>query len=423
MSSARPAIPMARPDRVTSALLMLMSFDEDATLSVLDLDDMQWDALVRAATRHGVAPLLYVRLRDRYAHLAAPERVLHALKRGFVATGLENLRLYARLAVLLRGMAAASIDAIVLKGAFLGEIVYGNAALRSMGDIDILIRRRDLARAESVVRDHGFRQMNDLLRPPTPLTGHQLPSYYLDGTRVEIHWTIEDDESGFAVDGDGLWERACAVSLGSAPALALSAEDLVLHLCLHTSYSHGWLQFDSGLRPFCDIAESLRYYACRFDWDAFAQRAQAWRMRNCAWLTLWLARDLVQARVPEAVLAMLAPRHLDVAIVEAARELTLTGHYHAIARAFPVLGRSWLSKRWQHLPRAAKLRRHLLPSRAMLANADPNLDDSGFAPLRYLVHWMDLASDCARMALPGEIHALRAREQSRVALVNWLESS
>ena len=71
---------------------------------------------------------------------------------------------------------------------------------------------------------------------------------------LEIHWHIDRSSHPFTIDLDGMWERALPAIIAEVEALVLSPEDLLLHLCLHTC-KH---KLTGGLRPFCDIAETIR---------------------------------------------------------------------------------------------------------------------------------------------------------------------
>ncbi len=396
-------------------LALLSAAEPRAQVSPLALDDTRWNAVVRESIRHGVAPLVHARLNEAAPHVSVPERARHELKAAYLRTGLENLRLFARLGAALRSLAAEGIDAIVLKGAFLAELVYGNPALRSMGDADVLVRRGDLDRVTRLLRDQGWRQSSG----DAQIAGHQLPTFVLDRALLEIHWAIEDDGSPFDIDTDGLWRRASKVRVAGVPALALAPEDLLLHLCVHASYSHGWLQFSGGLRPLCDIALTVRHYAGRFDWEAFVYRADTWRVRNCVWLTLVLTRELLRAAIPGEVFDLLAPTP-DAGWVETAKGLTLGAHYSELSATLPALGRNLLTRQWRHLPRAARWRRQLLPARGALAAAYPSL---GRRPsLRYVAHWADFTRDCVRAFFAPHARALLEKERNRLALIGWLEN-
>jgi hypothetical protein len=374
------------------------------------LDAAGWAAFADTAARHGVSALAHRALAGRGT---VPSDVLRSLEAHTLKNRLRNMRLYAHLAELLAALHAASIDVVVLKGAFLAQAVYPDPALRAMSDVDLLVRERDLERAASALRAMGWREGDAL-----PAGGHQLPTFDREGVQVELHWTIEDDGAPFAIDIDGLWARAVPASIGRARALALAPEDLLLHLCLHTAYGHGWKQFDGGLRHLADIDAVVRHYGPAFDWDAFVDRALAWRVERTVWLCLATATGLLHATAPPAVLDRLAPPQARWTRV--ARELALGCHYADLARCMPVLARPWVDKHWRRLPRSARWREYALPPSASLARAYPALQ--GRAPLMLLAHWKDLAGEALQLLVDTRRRALVSRERERRALLAWMEA-
>jgi hypothetical protein len=235
-----------------------------------------------------------------------------------------------------------------------------------------------------------------------------------------VHWNIEDDESPFAIDVNGLWQRTRPVQIAGVFALALAPEDQLLHLCLHASYNHGWLQFEAGLRPLIDIGATLRHFAHRIDWDVFAQRAFDWKVQRCAWLTLTLASCLLGADVPERVVTALAPQSGDRAVVDDAVKLALGNYYAEVTQALPVLGRRWLTKGRQSFSVPARMRHMLWPDLDALAAAYPSIH--GAPPVSYLFHRIDLTRDTLRASLGREGRRLASCERTRMILADWLEA-
>jgi hypothetical protein len=84
--------------------------------------------------------------------------------------------------------------------------------------------------------------------------------------------------------------------------LALSPEDLLLHLCYHTSYHH---LFAFGLRPLCDIAETITRFNVK--WRTLTERANRWGWQRGVYPALALAKDVAGARVPAEILEELCP--------------------------------------------------------------------------------------------------------------------
>jgi ribosomal protein S18 acetylase RimI-like enzyme len=430
-------------DPGVAALLAL--FDEGAAPGhTIELDDSGWREFGAFAFRHCVAPQAWDRLRRSGCGRSAPAWALHGLERSYVRTGLDNLRLYGRVAPVLHRLAAEGIEVIVLKGAYLAAAVYAERALRSMADVDLLVRRDDLARTATVLCELGWSWPGAKaatgeagVHPPagmpaappptatvaavaTPRDDHHLPPFVLAGVHIEVHWHIEPACSPFDIDIDDLWRRARPATIAGAAARALAPEDLLLHLCLHVSYNHGWLPFRDGLRPLRDIAACAAHPTLRPDWDTLVQRALDWRAGHCVWLTLSLARDLAGAQVPVEAIARLALGGSSVRQFDCAIELMLAGHYDAVERTIPALGRLWFRKVWQELPPVARWRIALWPGQESLLRLYPRLAGRRLAPLRRTVYWLRLGADALRATLLPVGHRLRAEDRRRVELARWL---
>jgi hypothetical protein len=407
-----PADPMA-------ALLTLLRTRDGLAHDPPSLDEAGWRALAHAAVAHGVAPVVHARLEANPPGPPA-DAALRLLNAQRVRTRLASLRLRAHLAEALQALHARGLPAIVLKGAYLCEHVYPEPSLRPMGDADLLVPRAELGRAARVLRGLGWRGPDPSSAVARP-GEHELPAFERGGASIELHWSIEDDGAPFRIDEEGLWSRAVGVRVAGAQALALAPEDLLLHLCMHAAYGHGWLQFDGGLRPLCDIAFTVRALGSDIDWDTLAARAADWGVQPCAWLALGLAQELLAAPVPPSTLARMAPPQGGPRMHGVARDLAFGRHYEALRRQLPVLGRAWLDKRWHRLSRAHRWRVHLWPPAAALARAYPSITGSASAPLRYAAHWAELAAEGVRVSLVGNVHRLAARERQRQALLHWME--
>ena len=103
------------------------------------VDAHAWDALTDLAIHERVAPLLS-------QQLEAPDDVRDGarqkLRGELYNTCAFNLVLYRELARLLEG---APGEVVILKGAALATSMYDDPAHRPMSDIDVLVRREDLA--------------------------------------------------------------------------------------------------------------------------------------------------------------------------------------------------------------------------------------------------------------------------------------
>jgi hypothetical protein len=97
-----------------------------------------WRAVLEAAQRHRLVPLVFASLQDCGAGLLPPE-IMAELRRQAMGDAARSLAQIAETDRLLRAMASAEIEALVLKGVVLSAQIYGDPGLRSARDIDLLV--------------------------------------------------------------------------------------------------------------------------------------------------------------------------------------------------------------------------------------------------------------------------------------------
>jgi hypothetical protein len=334
MSKAPAQDELASPDpRATEAgdrLLDCLHQDPDRTALTLraNVGADEWEAVFALARAHNVDALLAFRLRSRGVEDRLPDTVRKtandARRRG-MQSGLLVRETLTRLTTALR---TGGVPVIVLKGAHLANVVYPDPSLRSMLDVDLLVEQKDLARAAALLRASGCRQaaVSDDDGPLPDFANH-LPRFFQAlPPAVELHWKLAANDPAAEHDH---WKRAVPVRFAGVDALGLCPEDLLLLVCSHACYSHR-LMF--GLRPICDIAETVRHFGETIVWADVLERADRHRWHRGVYLMLRLAREMLGAAVPEAVLHALPFDGADDAL-RIARFMILEGH--GICRQMP----------------------------------------------------------------------------------------
>jgi hypothetical protein len=294
-----------------------------AGASVEGLTPSAWDSVAEQAAQQKIGPLAYHRLTAGLDALPMPGPVRERLRTFYAVGQLRNTLLLRDAVEVIRPLQAAGVPVMVLKGLHLGVQVYSEPGLRTMSDIDIMVPERDLAMAEQVLVGQGF---GPLPRPDIEdfcrRSNHLARLSRAKSVPVEVHWTIERPTSPFAIDVDALWRRAQPIPLGDLEVLALSPEDLLLHLCLHTSYHH---RFDRmALKGLVDIDMVIAAFEGRLDWRRVARTARDWGAGSYVYSTLRLAAMILETPVPKAALAALDRKMEDEAVIELARQFVLT---------------------------------------------------------------------------------------------------
>lgn len=347
-------------------------------LAHLDSDD--WNALLGLAAVQRVAPLLARRLSSLDPTEQWQDEAMQPLREHYKRNVAANLRLQGQLRGIARALHSAGIPLIALKGIFLAPIVYHNLGLREMNDIDIMVPRDQIRAAHAVFVALGYAPLQ-----AWAIDNALASSLHLDrlikpnAASVEIHWNITRPNLAQSIDPAELWQRAVPARLAGVDVLAFGPEDLLLHLCLHTSYHH---QFGFGLRPSCDIAVTIDQYAQAIAWEQVVRRAEQRNWRGGVYLALHLAQELVGANVPAEVLRALKPRDFDERVARAARRQVFDDQ--TIGKT--VSGN--LTSLWMGQSLAAKGRvlvGALLPSRASLARELGIPHDSRRIYLHYLL--------------------------------------
>jgi hypothetical protein len=286
------------------------------------LSPKDWDDLLDYASMQRIAPLLWHRLKQKNLHPCLPDTAVARLQEATRRNTMKNLRLNGEMARLLDELEKDSIPLIALKGIVMANAFYENIGLREMNDIDVIVPTDALERTAEILTGMGYRPAQPFSMDIILKTGMHLPKLIQKNTTIfEIHWNITSPGKPYSIEPHGLWQRAVPVEIAGRKVLILSPEDMLLHLCLHTSYQH---PFVFGLRPFCDIAEAIDHYGSALNWQILTDRAFEQNWQRGIYLALLLAIDLSGASVPVEAIRRLAPNDISKTIVETARNQILT---------------------------------------------------------------------------------------------------
>lgn len=272
---------------------------------------IDWPQFVQWANLHGVVALVRHNLLALEAISLVPRQSGRELEQAAAQIAFDGMVHGRQLAQVVAALCAAGIDPIVLKGHALADLVYEDPVYRPSADLDILVRRDELAPACAALQQIGC-----TLPAPAAVDLQLANSYDLPcmlppmagiATLLELHWDLAP-RGIFALDLDTMRSRAEPFRLGGqTTALRFSPEDMLLHLALHMR-KHRYV----GLRWLCDVAELLRRFAAQagqraLDWRYVQHTARSSGLSVLLYTTLVLAQRLLDAPVPPGELALLEP--------------------------------------------------------------------------------------------------------------------
>jgi hypothetical protein len=114
--------------------------------------DLNWKKFLRLARFHRIEGLLWNSLSRR----DLPDEVRTTFSKAAAGIAGQNLQIAVQSRELLARFEAAGIPVLFLKGLTLGALAYGNPAIKSGIDVDLLVDSRDLGKSADLLRDSGY---------------------------------------------------------------------------------------------------------------------------------------------------------------------------------------------------------------------------------------------------------------------------
>ncbi len=257
-----------------------------------------WSRLLVLAEEHGVLAHLAKRVHELDENLVPTEMRRRLLERQR-AQVFSTLRMTAELFRLLELFAAKDIPALVVKGPVLAMQAYGDPTMRSYGDLDLLVRQRDIRRATESLQAWGFQAAV----PLRAIDAGKIPGQYLFSKPdakllVELHndFTLRYFPRRLPIEE--FFARQIRVRLDGHDTPALSVEDELVLICIHGA-KHLW----ERLIWIADVA-ALVSRQTRIDWARASASARAVRAEHLLNTGLRLAADVLHAHLPEEVSAL-----------------------------------------------------------------------------------------------------------------------
>jgi hypothetical protein len=281
-----------------SALLECVSPASDRKRLAGLLRSADWAGLFALAEEHGVAGHLAACVRNSADDLVPPE-IRQALVDRHRAQILFTLRLTAELFRILDRFASEGIGAVVVKGPVLAVQAYGDPAMRSYGDLDLLVRQRDIRRATELLSAIGFTPAVSL----SAIDAGRIPGQYLFSKPdskliVELHNDHTLRYFPRPLPLEDFFARQIRVPLDAHKAPALSVEDELVLICIHGA-KHFW----ERLMWIADVA-ALVSRQTAIDWERVADSAREAGAERMLHTGLRLASDLLKTQLPDEVQAI-----------------------------------------------------------------------------------------------------------------------
>lgn len=272
------------------------------------LEPADWDVLIRQARGAQLLPRLAVLLEDHELWRRVPEAPARHLRAALEAQRRQRQAVRWEVQQLLTALQDRAVPLVLLKGAAYEMAGLPPARSRLCNDIDILVAREDLKRAELALLMAGW--------VTEPLDAydqryyrrwmHELPPmrHRVRNSIVDVHHNLVP-ETARSAPPDAALLLASAVPCDERPEVrVLGREDMILHSAVHL-FNDG--EFDHALRDLLDIDDLVRHFMrARADWQRLTERAVRTNLARPLFYALRYLQRIPGTPVPADTLAALA---------------------------------------------------------------------------------------------------------------------
>jgi hypothetical protein len=255
-----------------------------------------WSSLIALAEEHGTLGLTAACLLKEHP-TALPPEASEQIRSWRRRQALFTLNLTAEMFRLFARFADSAIEALVIKGPVLSLRCYGDPGLRQYGDLDLIVRDKDILQVTQLMMDLGY-------EPRIPLEAiksRKIPGEYVfrhsrNQLLVEFHTEFTFRYHPRALPIEKLFARQMRVAFDGNAVPALSLEDELVLISIHGA-KHFW----ERLIYIADVAAFLSNQP--LDWDRLLSAAQEVAAERMVRAALGLAADLLDAPLPEKIAA------------------------------------------------------------------------------------------------------------------------
>ncbi len=261
--------------------------------------DLDWTVTHELAWEHGLVPILCGILEESGAGVLVPVAERAALKAALIRSAQRGLSLTGELLRVVNEFHAHGLAVMPYKGPILAALLYDPPSRRQFGDLDILVRARDVTGAIAILRRLGYvptialtdAGQNELVR-----SRHELAFRHpTHGIILELQWTVAPRYFSLPLDVDDLWQRHSVISIRGTRSASLATEDLLFVLCIH-GIRHIWQRL-SWIR---DVAQLITV-SPELDWQRVRRVAADRGGSRILALGLYLASEWGGAILPSEV--------------------------------------------------------------------------------------------------------------------------
>jgi len=278
-----------------------------------------WKYTLETIKKEGVSETIYYNVKKYNFEKFIPKDVYQALVEQYYTNLRRLMTIIVELKTVLLLLKERGIPCMLLKGIALAEHIYPGIAMRSMSDIDILVKKDDLYVIDDLLSSRGY-----ISRDSSVSRAMDNPEGYLASLEyrkdsgsilnLHVHWHIVNTSVPATmfikqVDIDRIWKKAIPVKIADVEVLTLCPEHLVIYLCEHSlRVGHS---FDR-LILLCDIYYALKTYENDLNWNFMIEESRRFNLDRFVFFSLSILKRYSSINISDEYLRRLKPDNISL---------------------------------------------------------------------------------------------------------------
>jgi hypothetical protein len=219
---------------------------------------------VEIARKHGVEMLFINRIKKHYSgkHTFIDE-YLKEIDKSYLWAVARSMRHEAVEKSLVATLKHQGIPACIIKGNEIARTLYGDPNCRNSVDIDLLVKKNDIIKADAVLQSANYIADEKSLGYFIHHTQHATYHDAQNKTLIELHWSFGIPYF-FKLTSENIWQEIATSEDGN---LHLSSEMLLILLLIH-HHNHSFTEF----KVLVDLLWAFQKYDKIIDWPTFAKK-------------------------------------------------------------------------------------------------------------------------------------------------------
>jgi len=280
--------------------------DLKAICSYLNTEHLDLNALISVVNQHGILPLVYKTIKSLQCHSSSlntqhvtlSAEILTELKAHYMSISQRNMLMSAELIKIMNLLKENSIEALAFKGPALSQIAYGDITLRQYTDLDVLVKKEDIYKIDTLLKARGYQRVLKLspVQEKVYIQNAQDLGFYhpKSGLHFEMHWSLLNEDYPMQINLDTIWKNPQTVKINQQEIKTFPIQELLPYLCIHGS-KHLW----ERIEWIKDIDLLIRKED--IDWEKIVKKVDGSGFEVMIYLGLSLAMRLFKTPLPKHI--------------------------------------------------------------------------------------------------------------------------